>query len=240
MSNFVLLIYNMNIVITGASKGLGKAFAKAFANKNNVLLLCARNIDDLKAVANELADSVAAVHYQSVDVSKKDAVIAFGKWCLSFGTPDIIINNAGSFEPGSVNNEADGVIEKMIETNLYSAYHLTRSLLPQMMEKKQGHIFNICSIASIQAYSNGGSYSISKFAMLGFSKNLREEMKPHNIKVTSVLPGAVFTDSWKGSGIDENRIMQDDDIAKMVVAASQLSPQACVEEIVLRPQLGDL
>lgn len=240
MSNFVLLIYNMNIVITGASKGLGKAFAKAFANKNNVLLLCARNIDDLKAFANELASSVATVHYQSVDVSKKEAVIAFGEWCLTFGTPDILINNAGSFEPGSVNSEADGVIEKMIETNLYSAYYLTRYLLPQMMQKKQGHIFNICSIASIQAYANGGSYSISKFAMLGFSKNLREEMKPHHIKVTSVLPGAVYTDSWKGSGIDENRIMQDDDIAKMVVAASQLSPQACVEEIVLRPQLGDL
>lgn len=230
----------MNIVITGASKGLGKAFAKAFANKNNVLLLCARNIDDLKTVANELEGSVAAVHYQSVDVSNKEAVMAFGEWCLTFGTTDILINNAGSFEPGAVHNEADGTIEKMIETNLYSAYHLTRSLLPSMMQNKQGHIFNICSIASIKAYENGGSYSISKFAMLGFSKNLREEMKPFNIKVTSVLPGAVYTDSWKGSGVDENRIMQDDDIAKMVLAASQLSPQACVEEIVLRPQLGDL
>jgi short-subunit dehydrogenase len=240
MSNFVELIYNMNIVITGASKGLGKAFARAFASEHNTLLLCARNVNNLEVLANELKDSGATVCFQSVDISKKDAVMAFGEWCLTYGTPDILINNAGSFEPGSVNNEADGVIEKMIETNLYSAYHLTRSLLPPMIQKKQGHIFNICSIASIQAYSNGGSYSISKFAMLGFSKNLREEMKHHHIKVTSVLPGAVYTDSWKGSGIDENRIMQDDDIAKMVLAASQLSPQACVEEIVLRPQLGDL
>jgi short-subunit dehydrogenase len=240
MSNFVELIYNMNIVITGASKGLGKAFARAFASEHNTLLLCARNVNNLEVLANELKDSGATVCFQSVDISKKDAVMAFGEWCLTYGTPDILINNAGSFEPGSVNKEADGVIEKMIETNLYSAYHLTRSLLPPMIQKKQGHIFNICSIASIQAYSNGGSYSISKFAMLGFSKNLREEMKHHHIKVTSVLPGAVYTDSWKGSGIDENRIMQDDDIAKMVLAASQLSPQACVEEIVLRPQLGDL
>jgi len=230
----------MNIVITGASKGLGKAFARAFASEHNTLLMCARNVNNLEVLANELKDSGATVCFQSVDISKKDAVMAFGEWCLTYGTPDILINNAGSFEPGSVNNEADGVIEKMIETNLYSAYHLTRSLLPPMIQKKQGHIFNICSIASIQAYSNGGSYSISKFAMLGFSKNLREEMKHHHIKVTSVLPGAVYTDSWKGSGIDENRIMQDDDIAKMVLAASQLSPQACVEEIVLRPQLGDL
>ena len=240
MSNFVSLIYNMNIVITGASKGLGKAFAKAFASKNNVLLLCARNASGLEALASELKDSGATIHFKLVDVGKKEAVIGFGNWCLAYGTPDIIINNAGSFEPGSVYNEANGTIEKMIETNLYSAYHLTRTILPLMMQKKQGHIFNICSIASVQAYANGGSYSISKFAMLGFSKNLREEMKQYNIKVTSVLPGAVYTDSWKGSGIDESRIMQDDDIAKMVVAASQLSPQACVEEIVLRPQLGDL
>ncbi|MFY7963800.1 MAG: SDR family oxidoreductase [Chitinophagaceae bacterium] len=230
----------MNIVITGASKGLGKAFASAFANNGNTLLLCARNLNDLETTAKELSNNDATIHYKLVDVSIKNEVVEFANWCLHFGVPDIIINNAGSFLPGSVYNEENGVIEKMIETNLYSAYHLTRNLLPQMMQKKQGHIFNICSIASIQAYSNGGSYSISKFAMLGFSKNLREEMKPFNIKVTSVLPGAVFCGSWKGSGVDENRIMKDDDIAKMVYAASQLSPQACVEEIILRPQLGDL
>ena len=96
MSNFVVLIYSMNIVITGASKGLGKAFAKAFAKENNLLLLCSRNIDDLRTVANELVGSGASVHYQSVDVSKKDAVIAFGEWCLSYGTPDILINNEDS------------------------------------------------------------------------------------------------------------------------------------------------
>ncbi|HTL10732.1 MAG TPA: SDR family NAD(P)-dependent oxidoreductase, partial [Chitinophagaceae bacterium] len=82
--------------------------------------------------------------------------------------------------------------------------------------------------------------SISKFALLGFSKNLREELKPHQVKVTTVLPGAAYTDSWSGSGIDPARIMEAADIAKMIYAAAQLSPQACVEEIVLRPQLGDL
>jgi len=110
----------------------------------------------------------------------------------------------------------------------------------QQSTSSNKHIFNICSIASVQAYSNGGSYSISKFALLGFSKNLREELKPHNIKVTAVLPGAAYTDSWIGSGIDENRIMEANDVAAMVFAASQLSTKACVEEILLRPQLGDL
>jgi short-subunit dehydrogenase len=127
----------------------------------------------------------------------------------------------------------------MIAVNLYSAYHLTRALLPGMMERKQGHIFNMCSIASLKAYSNGGAYSISKFALLGFSRNLREEMMPYNIKVTAVIPGAAYTDSWVGF-VDPERIMEASDIAQLVYAAAHLSPKACVEDIVVRPQLGDL
>jgi NADP-dependent 3-hydroxy acid dehydrogenase YdfG len=109
-----------------------------------------------------------------------------------------------------------------------------------MMKRKSGHIFNICSIASLHAYENGGAYSISKYAMYGFSKNLREEMKPHGIKVTSVFPGAVLTDSWGNYDNSKKRIMEAADIAEMVYASSQLSPAACVEDIVIRPQLGDL
>jgi short-subunit dehydrogenase len=109
-----------------------------------------------------------------------------------------------------------------------------------MVQRGTGHIFNICSIASLQAYPNGGSYSISKFALHGFTKNLREELKPAGVKVTGVYPGAVFTDSWGDFDNSTGRIMEATDIALMVYQASQLSPQACVEEIVLRPQLGDL
>ena len=108
------------------------------------------------------------------------------------------------------------------------------------MERKTGYIFNICSIASLHAYNNGGAYSISKFALYGFSKNLREEMKPHGIKVISVHPGAVMSDSWGDYDNTSKRILEDSDIAKLIYAATQLSPQACVEEIVIRPQLGDL
>lgn len=180
------------------------------------------------------------MHIKQVDVSKKNEIIEFANWCLSFGKPHVLINNAGQFVAGNIYNEEENILEHLIETNLYSAYHLTRQLLPTMMAAQQGHIFNICSIASLQAYTQGGSYSISKFALLGFSKNLRQELMPYNIKVTSVMPGAVYTNSWAGSGINPNRIMQDTDIAKMVLAASQLSMQACAEEIVIRPQLGDL
>ena len=232
----------MNIIITGASKGLGKAMAKKFALDGNTLFLCARNEDQLNDTANEIQNESpnSIIYTKKVDVSKKNEVIEFGNFCLQKGTPEILINNAGQFIQGSVYNEVDGALEQMITTNLYSAYYLSRAIIPAMMEAKKGHIFNICSIASLQAYQHGGSYSISKFAMLGFSKNLRDELKPHNIKVTSVLPGAAYTDSWIGSGVDEKRIMEANDIAIMVYAASQLSAQACVEEILLRPQLGDL
>ena len=151
-----------------------------------------------------------------------------------------MINNAGSFLPGNIHTEKEGVFEKMLQTNLHSAYYLTRTVLPKMMEAKNGHIFNMCSIASLAAYENGGSYSISKFALLGFTKNLRQELKSYNIKVTAVIPGAVYTDSWSTTDIRPERIMEVDDVANMVYAASLLSPQACVEEILLRPQLGDL
>jgi short-subunit dehydrogenase len=232
----------MNVIITGASKGLGKAMAEKFAEAGNNLFVCSRNEVQLYKMMEEmlLKYPQCTIKAKPVDLSKKKEVETFGNWCLQFGVPDILINNAGQFIPGSVYNEEEGALEKMIEMNLYGAYHLTRLLLPKMMEAKSGHIFNMCSVASIKAYANGGAYSISKFALLGFNKNLREEMKPYNIKVTAVIPGAAYTESWASSGIDEKRFMQAKDIAEIVYAASQLSPQACVEEILLRPQLGDI
>lgn len=232
----------MNIIITGASKGLGKAIAEKYAEVGHTLFVCSRNEVDLYKIMEELLTKFpqCTIKARPVDMSNKQEVTDFGNWCLSFGIPDIVVNNAGQFLPGSVYNEEEGFLEKMMQVNLYSAYHLTRLLLPKMMEAKRGHIFNMCSIASLKAYANGGAYSISKFALAGFSKNLREEMKPYNIKVTAVYPGAAYTDSWIGSGVDPKRIMEAEDVAAMVYAASQLSPQACVEDIILRPQLGDL
>ena len=174
-------------------------------------------------------------------MSKKDTVQKFGQWVLNKASSiDVLVNNAGQFIPGSIYNEPDGLLEQLMDTNLYSAYHLTRTLLPSMMGAKLGHIFNLCSIASLQAYPNGGSYSISKFALMGFSKNLREELKPYNIKVTAVYPGAVMTESWGDFDNSKQRIMEAEDIATMIVAATRLSAQAVVEDIIIRPQLGDL
>lgn len=233
----------MNIIITGASKGFGKSLAEQFALNGHDLYLCSRNEALLFKTRDELSSRFPklTIKAKAFDISVKEQAQDFGRWVLAFNVPiDVLINNAGSFEPGSVYNEPEGTLENMMAVNLYSAYHLTRILVPAMISRKSGHIFNMCSIASLQAYANGGAYSISKFALAGFSKNLREEMKPSGIKVTTVYPGAAYTDSWSGSGVNPERIMESDDIAKMIYSASQLSPQACVEDIILRPQLGDL
>ena len=236
----------MNVVISGASKGIGKAVAEIFAANGHHLFLCSRGEATLYKTMEELSARypAAVIKAKPFDLSKKEEAIGFGNWCLSHAVPDILVNNAGLFEPGSVHNEPDGILESQVAINLYSAYHLTRVLVPSMMKTPSTgpgrHIFNICSIASLHAYENGGAYSISKFALYGFSKNLREEMKPYGIKVTSVHPGAVMTDSWGNYDNSSKRIMEASDIAKMLYAASSLSLQACVEDIVIRPQLGDL
>jgi len=232
----------MNVVITGASKGIGKALVEQFARQGADLFLCSRHMDQTIHWQQDLMEKYnSSIMSYNADLGIEGEVKSFGKKVLeAFDKVDILINNAGLFEPGSVHQEPEGQLERMMRVNMYSAYHLTRALVPRMIAQKSGHIFNICSVAALQAYNNGGSYSISKWAMLGFSRNLREELKKHGIKVTAVHPGATLTGSWEGFDIDPSRIMEADDIASMVLAASSLSLQACVEEILIRPQLGDL
>jgi len=232
----------MKVLVTGASRGIGKAIAEIFATNGHDLFLSSRSEVALYKAMEELQTNYPSVSIKAkaFDLSDKQHSKDLGNWCLKYAAPDILVNNAGLFEPGSVHNEPEGELESQLAINVSSAYHLTRTLLPQMMKRKSGHIFNLCSIASLDAYNNGGAYSISKFAMYGFSKNLRQEMKPYNIKVTSVHPGAVLTDSWAGYDNSSKRIMEAEDIAKMIYACTQLSAAACVEDIVIRPQLGDL
>lgn len=232
----------MHVIVTGASKGIGKAIALRFATAGHHLLICSRNKERLEATAAEIRTQYPSVqvHAMAADLSVKAGAEAFAAFCLEKGDVDILVNNAGIYLPGTSIAEPDGFLESMLNANLFSAYHLTRKLVPSMIEKKQGHIFNICSTASLRAYEGGGGYSISKFALHGFTINLRHELKPHGIKVTAVLPGAVMTDSWGDFDNSQGRIMEASDIAEMVFAASLLSPQAVVDQIVFTPQLGEL
>jgi len=217
----------MNAVITGGTKGIGRAIADMLMSKGINVAICSRTEADVELFVKESLASYPAVKAigTATDMSKKGDVLAFAEYVKSeFETIDILINNAGVFLPGEILQEEDGALEKMIDTNLYSAYHLSRALIPTMVAYGSGHIFNMCSIASFTAYPNGGSYSISKFALLGFSKVLREELKQKNIKVTSIMPGATWSASWAGVDLPESRLMQADDIAKIVWSALEMSP----------------
>ncbi len=223
---------NKTIVVTGGTKGIGRAIVDKFAKEGFTVLTCARTEED---------NFPENVHFFKADMSKKTEVLAFANFVkATVNQVDILINNTGFFLPGQIHNEEEGTLEAMIETNLYSAYHLTRALVDKMIERKEGYIFNICSTASITAYTNGGSYCISKFAMLGMSKVLREELKPHHVRVTSILPGATLTNSWAGVELPAERFIAPEDIAQVVWTAFSLPDSTVLEEILMRPMLGDL
>ena len=234
---------NRKAIISGGTKGIGRAITEALASEGYDVAICSRTESDLEVLKTELNHRFPRIKVltQVVDMRVKSEVIQFGtSVCDAWKRIDVLVNNAGAFHPGALFDEPDGAMEEMIETNLYSAYHLTRVVVELMLVYRKGHIFNMCSVASAQAYPNGGSYSVSKFALLGFTKNLREELRTQGIKVTAILPGATWTDSWAGYEAPPERLMKPRDVAEAVVSALRMSSGAVVEEIVMRPQLGDI
>ena len=231
------------MVITGGTKGIGKSIINAFASKKFDIITCARSHEDLQNLRTEIETEYRGVNtyvYQT-DLSTKEGTMEFVNFIQSMRqTVDVLVNNAGIFFPGQVHNEEEGILEKSMEINLYSAYRITRGILPIMMEQKSGHIFNICSVASIEPYPRGASYCMSKHALLAMSKVLREEMKPHGIRVTSVIPGSTFTPTWDGVDLPESDFMKAEDVANAVYSAFSVSENTVIEEIVMRPQKGDV
>jgi short-subunit dehydrogenase len=223
---------NPLLVVTGGSKGIGRAIADKFVAEGFDAVVCARSVDEIT--------SPGLLPF-AADLSTRDGVNALLDYVRSLNRPvDVLVNNAGVFQPGQIQNEAEGVFEELMNTNVASAYHLTRGLIGGMISRRKGHIFMMCSTASITPYTNGGSYCISKFALLGMSRVLREELKPHSVKVTALLPGATLTNSWAGTDLPEDRFLKADDVANSTWAAYSLSASAVIEEILIRPQLGDI
>lgn len=233
---------NKLVVVTGGSKGIGRAIIERFAKEGFDIATCSRKQSDLSELKKQIEQDYKVNVYTFVaDVTDKKQVQDFTNYVNDLSrTVDVLVNNAGYFEPGQITEEPEGILERMIHSNLYSSYHATRGLVGGMKSRKWGHIFTICSIASIKAYPNGGSYAISKFALLGFTKVLREELKEFGIRVTAVLPGATKTSSWDESDLPESRFMKPDDVAESVYGAYSLSRNTVVEEILIRPQLGDI
>jgi len=232
----------IHAIITGGTKGIGRAIAERFATEGADIAVCSRTDEDLQSMTTDFQSRHpnCKLHTFKADVRQKEEVQAFAEFVKKeLGEVNVLVNNAGIFIPGAVLEEEEGTLEKQIETNLYSAYHLSRALVGSIPEQA-GHIFNMCSVASIKAYPNGGSYSISKFAMLGLNHALREELKEKGIKVTAILPGATWSASWEGVELPESRLMPASDIAEAVYSAFKMNPSSVVEEIRIRPQLGDL
>ncbi len=230
-------------VITGGTKGIGRATVERFMKGGYDVVTCSRSLSDLEELRNYSQNLYpnATLYIQEADLSESEATGRFIAYVESLARPTaVLVNNTGLFVPGQLHKEPDGVLERSIETNVYSAYRVTRGLLPAMIAQRSGHIFTLCSTASIMAYPNGGSYCISKFALYGMTKVFREELKPYGIKVTAVLPGATLTDSWAGTDLPDTRFMQAEDVAETIWSAYRLSPSAVIEEILMRPIQGDI
>jgi short-subunit dehydrogenase len=236
--------FSMNklVVVTGATRGIGRAIAARFAREGFDIATCSRNKGDLDRMKSEMEQEFACtVITHRADLSHGEQARRFTAAVADLDRPiDVLINNAGYFSPGRTLDEPEGTLEEMIGANLYSAYYTTRGLLARMVQAKRGHVFNLCSIASLSAYPNGGAYTISKFALLGFTKVLREELKTEGIRVTAILPGATRTVSWDGTELPDERFMTPEDVADAVYSAYALSGRSVVEEIIMRPQLGDI
>ena len=233
---------NFTAVITGASKGIGFSVAQRLAEAGFSLFIVGRDNNRLSdAKAQLLSAGAPEVYAFSGDLSQsdvaKDCVAAIAN---TWDSLTVLVNNAGVFLPGTMMEEEEGQFETLMTTNMNSAYHITKGLWPLLKLSNRAHVFNMCSIASITAYAAGGSYSVSKFAMLGFSKSLRLEGIPHDIRVTAILPGATLTDSWAGVDLPSTRFIKPEDVANALYSAFLINENTVMEEVVLRPILGDI
>jgi short-subunit dehydrogenase len=229
------------IIITGITKGIGRAIAEVFAAAGHHLAGCARNKQELAVLQQELETKYKIkCYFSSADLSQPQDLDNFISFLAQIPQkPIALINNAALFQFSSLIDEDESLLHTMLHTNFFSAYQLSKAVIPQFIAQQKGHIFNICSSVIYQPRKDMGSYGISKFALYGMTKILREELKPHHVKVTAVIPGSTFSNSWIDTQIDENRLIDAMDIAKAILTVFQQSPRTVTEEILIRPQEGD-
>lgn len=231
------------VLITGATKGMGRAMAFRFARAGMDVAVTARTEADVQALKDTLLQEYPDIDVLALatDVSSQSDIDRLAdRIKTDWGTLDLLINNAGIFLQDNLLTEPEGNLDRSLQINVYGPYRLCRRLVPLMLEAGKGHIINICSVASKISFPNAGSYVISKHALLGLTRALRMELKEKHIKVTALMPGATWTASWEGADIPKERIMPVEDIAEAVYAVWSMGPSTVVEEMQLRPQLGDV
>jgi len=232
-----------NALVTAATKGIGRAIAIAFARESINLAICARNENDLAEFKAELSVINPNIKIVTVatDVSVKAEILNFAvKAEQELGFISIIVNNAGIYEPTSILDDGDDTFQIGINTNLAPAYELYRYFGKKMITVKEGHIFNICSVAALTPIAEAGTYSVTKFALLGLTKVMRFEMQPHNVKVTAIIPGSTLTNSWKDVEVEKDKMVLPEDIASAIINIYKMSPGANVDEMIIKPTGGQL
>lgn len=226
----------MKALITGATKGIGRAIAIKLWENGYDLVLAARNANELEILRNELLITGRTISVYPVDFSVKESVYQFlNQADVEAGFIDVLVNNVGTFLPGSMLDEDDETFEKQQNLNVNAGYYSSKFLGKKMRAAGHGHIFNICSVASKAPVKNGGSYSVTKAAMLSLNHVLRQELAPHNVKVTAFLPGSTKTASWEGTTIPDEKFVQPEDIAETLFTILNLSKGVNVDEVLITP-----
>ncbi|MBD1392744.1 SDR family oxidoreductase [Mucilaginibacter glaciei] len=232
-----------NALITGATKGIGRAITIAFAKQGINVAICSRNREELSAFEAELKEINPQIVVAAIvaDCSKREELKYFAEFTeKKLGFVEIIVNNVGMYRYSTILNDSDDSFQKQVDTNLMPAYELYRFFGKSMVSVGKGHIFNICSVAAINPIAEAGVYSVTKYALLGLNKVMRLEMQEHGVKVTAIIPGSTLTDSWKGQQVDETKMVNPEDIASAIITILNMSAGANVDEMIIKPAPGQL
>lgn len=224
---------NKNALITGAGKGIGKAIAIALAKEGVNVILVSRTQADVDQLAIETSNLGVKSLALSADVSDINSITkAVEKALAEFKTIDILINNAGIASFGKFLELEPEAWERIIQVNLMGTYYATRAVIPNMIERQTGDIINISSTAGLNGNALTSAYSASKFAVLGLTDSLMQEMRKHNIRVTALTPSTVATDMAKDLNLTDGnpeKVMQSEDIAELIIAQLKLSRRVFIK-----------
>lgn len=221
-------------IITGAARGIGKATAVALAKEGVNVGLIARTESTLKEVAAELEGMGVKVAYAAADIASKEQVEAAVETLKNeLGPADILINNAGIATFGTVLEMDPAEWKGMIDTNVLGTYYVTRAVLPQLVEKNSGDIINISSTNGLNGAATASAYSASKFAVIGFTESLAQEVRRNNIRVSALTPSTVATDLALDLNLikdnNESKFIQAEDLAEFIVGQLKLSQRVYVK-----------
>ena len=234
-----------NAIITGASSGIGKATALAFAKAGINVALVSRSLDSLETVAQACTQQGVKAKPYVMDLSELTKIPATIQEILAdFGDIDIIVNNAGMGYTNLLRETPLADWQQVINLNLTSVFQCVQGVLPRMRERKQGTIINVASIAATQAFPEWGAYSVSKAALLSFSKVLATEERSHGIRVMTVSPGAVNTPIWDTDTVqadfERSAMLTPDLVAQTILQAALLPAEAVIEDLTILPSAGTL